>query len=371
MNHGSISVGLVLVLSAGILGVADAAPNLVQTEVFISGQEGYHTFRIPAIICSRHGALLAFCEGRQDGQGDSGQIDLVLKRSTDQGATWSEVQVICRADGYTTGNPAPIIERSSGDIVLPFTRNRSEDKESRIMTGDDPPRTVWVMRSADEGHTWSAPVDISANVRPPDWRWYATGPGHGIQLANGVLMAACDHSVRDPAKMMYSHVIYSEDAGITWKLGGSAEEKTDESTVVELKDGRLYLNMRTYRGTGCRAIAFSNDKGKTWQPTQNDEALVEPVCQGSCIGYDTQDGKRFVLFSNPASKKREKMTVRLSQDDCKTWPSAKELQGGPAAYSDLVVLPDGTIGCLYERGEKSAYERITFARFSLEWLTEK
>ncbi len=368
MSRGSISVVFLLALVAGMAG---AAPGLVQTEVFISGQEGYHTFRIPAIVCAKQGTLLAFCEGRRDGQGDSGQIDLVLKRSTDQGATWSALQVVCHAEGYTTGNPAPIVERAGGEIVLPFTRNRSEDKESQIMTGEDPPRTVWVMRSADEGRTWSVPADISASVRQPDWRWYATGPGHGIQLANGMLMAACDHSISAPAKMMYSHVIYSEDAGVTWKLGGSAEEKTDESTVVELKDGRLYLNMRTYRGTGCRAVAFSDDKGKTWQPTQNDEALVEPVCQGSCIGYDTRDGKRFVLFSNPAGKKREKMTVRISQDDCQTWPAAKELHAGPSAYSDLVVLPDGTMGCLYERGEKGAYERITFARFSLEWLMGK
>jgi len=239
------------------------------------------------------------------------------------------------------------------------------------MTGEDPPRTAWVMRSADDGRTWSEPVEISASVRQPEWRWYATGPGHGIQLANGILMVACDHSTGDPAKKMFSHVIYSEDAGITWKLGGSAEEKTDESTVVELKDGRLYLNMRTYRKTGCRGIAFSSDQGKTWSPVQNDEALIEPVCEGSCIGYDTKAGKRFVLFSNPASKQREKMTVCLSQDDCKTWPVARELYAGPSAYSDLVVLADGTVGCLYERGEKSAYERITFARFPLEWLMAK
>lgn len=360
-----------MVISLGIMAIANAEPTLDQTDVFVSGQDGYHTFRIPAIVSTKQGTLLAFCEGRRDGQGDSGQIDLVLKRSSDLGKTWSGIQLVCSAEGYTTGNPAPIVERVSGDIVLPFTRNGSEHQESRIMTGEDPPRTAWVMRSADEGRTWSEPVEISASVRQPEWRWYATGPGHGIQLANGVLMAACDHSTSDPAKKMLSHVIYSEDAGITWKLGGSAEEKTDESTVVELPDGRLYLNMRTYRKTDCRGIAFSSDQGKTWSPVQNDETLIEPVCQGSCIGYDTKDGKHFVLFSNPASKQREKMTIRLSQDNCKTWPAAKELYPGPAAYSDLVVLPDGTVGCLYERGEKSAYERIAFARFPLEWLLAK
>lgn len=359
--------------AAGIAWAAVAwTETLSQTDLFVSGEGGYHTYRIPALALTREGTALAFCEGRRDGGGDSGQIDLLLRRSVDGGATWGPIQVVSSAKGYTTGNPAPVVDRATGVIVLLLTRNRDEDKEPVILRGDAPPRTVWITRSRDDGLTWEEPQDISASTRREEWRWYATGPCHGIQTASGRLIIPCDHS-RSPAHQdWHSHVIYSDDGGAAWHIGGIAEGFTNESTVVELVDGRLCLNMRNYRDTKRRAVAFSEDQGMNWSPVRDDDALVEPRCQASIIRYTTEaDGeKNRVLFSNPASDKRENMTVRVSYDECETWPAGRSLHAGPAAYSDLVVLPSRNIGCLYERGEKNPYERITFANFSLQWLTE-
>lgn len=366
-------VELLVLTACMCVGVnaAGESIDLVQTEVFVAGQDGYHTYRIPAIVCTKQGTLLAFCEGRKHGSADSGQIDLVLKRSKDRGASWSPMQVVASQEGYTIGNPAPIVDRNTGTIWLALTKNRAEDTEDKIMKGEAPPRTAWMTKSLDDGITWAPPVEISVSVRGPDWRWYATGPGHGIQLSNGTLMVACDHSLGNSVKDMHSHVFYSGDGGASWKLGGSTDGYMDESSVAELGDGRLYLNMRSYRGAGCRAVTFSADGGKSWLPVRDDKALIEPVCEASCLRYTSvaDGGKNRMLFSNPASAKREKMTVRLSYDECATWPVARELHAGPAAYSDLVVLPDRTIGCLYERGEQAPYERVTFARFTLAWLT--
>jgi len=358
-----------------------------QTDLFVSGTEGYHTFRIPALAVTKNGTLLAFCEGRKHGRGDSGAIDTVLRRSTDNGHSWGPLQVVGVGGEDTCGNPCPIVERRTGAVLLLLTKNKGAVNESMIMRGEAPPRTVWIARSMDDGVTWSALEEISEQAREPEWRWYATGPGHGIQLANGRLVAPCDHSLGLDG---YSHVIYSDDAGASWRIGGVAtvcrgltncEGKTDESTVVELFtvcrgltncDGTLYLNMRNNRGTHRRAFATSTDKGLTWSPVGEDPTLVEPVCQASVLSLSTEkDGaKNRIVFSNPASERRENMTVRLSYDECKTWPVAKTLWSGPSAYSDLVLAADKRIGCLYERGRDYPYETVTFALLTLEWLTE-
>jgi sialidase-1 len=229
---------------------------------------------------------------------------------------------------------------------------------------------VWSTRSTDDGATWAKPFEITGSLRRDDWTWYATGPGCGIQLKSGRMVIPCDHNLAG-SRARHSHVIYSDDAGKTWKVGGVLGKDTNECQVIEREDGSLLINMRSYHGKNCRAVATSKDGGLTWSEVKLDEALIEPVCQASLLRYTTarDGGKSRVLFANPASTKREKMTVRLSYDDGATWPVAKELHAGPSAYSALAALPDRTIGCLYERGEKSPYERIAFARFSLKWLT--
>jgi len=190
----------------------------------------------------------------------------------------------------------------------------------------------------------------------------------------GRLVIPCDHIEAD-TKRYYSHVIYSDDHGHTWRLGGSTStDQVNECQVVELADGRLMLNMRNYdRRQKHRAVSISEDGGMTWGPLQHDPVLIEPICQASFIRYTCADdeGKNRLLFSNPAhTDQRVNMTLRVSYDEGQTWPVGKSLHSGPSAYSDLAVLPDGTIGCLYEQGKAHPYEQIVLARCRLDWLTD-
>jgi sialidase-1 len=342
-----------------------------QTNVYVAGQDGYHTFRIPSVILTPKGTLLAFAEGRRGGQGDTGDIDLVVKRSVDGGATWSPLEVIGDNGPGTFGNPCPVVDRDTGTIWLLTTHNRGEDKEPQILDGTSVgTRTVWVMSSDDDGRRWSTPKEITASVKRPDWTWYATGPGIGIQTRTGRLVIPANHAMAG-TRVHQSHLFYSDDHGKTWTLGGIAADGTNESQVVELTDGRLMLNMRNHPPkpdgqTNVRAVAISNDDGRTLGETTYDRALVEPPAQASLIRYAS--GR--LLFANPAGPGRTHMTLRLSDDDGHTWPFARVIHDGPAAYSSLVVLPDKTIGLLYERGDRSAYETLTFARVSSRWLTD-
>ncbi len=358
---------------------AKAARLPTHVPVYVSGQEGYHTYRIPALLVTGKGTVLAFCEGRKGGRGDSGNIDLLVKRSTDGGQTWSQAAVV-RDDGPNTcGNPCPVLDRETGTIWLLTTWNLGSDHERRIIdqTSTDT-RRIFIARSTDDGRTWSPFKEITGDVKRPDWTWYATGPCTGIQLQRGPhkgrLVIPCDHIEAD-TKRYYSHVIYSDDHGRTWRLGGSTPtDQVNECQVVELADGRLMLNMRNYdRRQKHRAVSISEDGGMTWGPVQHDPVLIEPICQASFIRYTCADdeGKNRLLFSNPAhTDQRVNMTLRVSYDEGQTWPVGKSLHSGPSAYSDLAVLPDGTIGCLYERGTAHPYEQIVLARCRLDWLTD-
>lgn len=359
-------IGAAVCAAMSMISTAQGA-ELQESVLYQSGEGGYDTYRIPAVTVSKPGTLLAFCEGRKNGRGDAGDIDVLLRRSTDNGETWGPVQVLVDDGGNTCGNPCPIVDRASGDIVLLITKNGGDHHENKIQMGQAPHRTAWVLRSQDDGLTWSAPRDISESVRKPEYRWYATGPGHGIQLTSGRMIAPCDHSTGPASDQQFAHVIYSDDAGQTWTLGGALPGRTNESIAVELDEASLYLNVRNNFGLKQRAYAVSHDQGISFQPLAHDPVLVEPTCQASALLYApaTKDDPAKVLFSNPASAKRENMTVRLSLDGAKTWKYAKTLWPGPAAYSDLVLAADGRIVCLYERGAKSPYETITLARFPI------
>ncbi|VTU00362.1 sialidase : Glycosyl hydrolase BNR repeat-containing protein OS=Niastella koreensis (strain DSM 17620 / KACC 11465 / GR20-10) GN=Niako_0563 PE=4 SV=1: BNR_2 [Gemmataceae bacterium] len=359
---------LLITLSAVLAAAhAAAAAEPEQAPVFVSGEGGYHTYRIPSAIVGPKGTLLAFCEARKSGQGDAGDIDLVLRRSTDGGKTWGKTQVVWDDAANTCGNPCPVVDAKTGTIHLLMTHNLGTDSESAIVSGKSKAgRTVWVSTSTDDGETWSKPAEITKGVTKPGWTWYATGPGVGIQLKSGRLLVPCD-SKSEGGKVRESHVIYSDDGGKAWKLGGVAGPDCNESQAVELADGSVMLNMRTYAKNNRRFVSLSTDGGETFSKPVEDKALVEPVCQGSILRLPGDKGG--VLFSNPASTKREKMTVRLSRDEGKTWAVAKELHAGPAAYSCLVVLPGGDVGLLYERGDKNPYQTITFARVPRAWLT--
>jgi sialidase-1 len=342
---------------------------LDEQPVFTAGEGGYHTYRIPSLIVTKEGTLLAFCEGRKSGRGDAGDIDLLLRRSTDGGKTWGKMEVVWDDGTNTCGNPCPVVDAATGTIWLLLTHNLGKDTEAEIVNGTgDGSRTVWVSKSTDDGVTWAKPVEITRDVKKPEWTWYATGPGIGIQTKSGRLVIPCD-SKSEKGKVRESHVIFSDDHGKTWKLGGVVGPGCNESQVAELDDGTLLLNMRSFQGNNRRLIATSKDGGATFTKPVADPALLEPVCQASLVRVPGE--KNTLLFSNPASTKREKMTVRLSRDGGKTWPVSRLLHDGPAAYSCLAVLPDGRIACLYERGVRTPYEKIVLARVSKEWLEAK
>lgn len=349
-------------------GVSAFAVEPEQSAVFTAGKSGYHTYRIPSLIVSKKGTLLAFCEGRRIGRGDAGDIDVILRRSFDGGKSWGKIQVIWDDGPNTCGNPCAVVDQSDGTIWLLLTHNLGKDTEAQIIGGTSKgSRTVWVTKSIDDGATWAKPIEITRDVKKPEWTWYATGPGVGIQTKSGRLVIPCDNK-SDKGQVRQSHVIYSDDHGKTWKLGGVVGPNCNESQIAELADGKLILNMRTYRGNNRRLVAMSNDGGVTFTKPMEVQVLIEPVCQASILRYPGEGDR--LLFSNPASTKRERMTVRSSPDGGKTWANSKLLYAGPSAYSCLAVLPDRTIACLYERGDKNPYDSITLARFSLKWLTE-
>ncbi len=354
------------------LSASASGPFLTQLEVFQAGEAGYHTYRIPSLITTKKGTLLAFAEGRKNSGSDTGDIDLVLKRSFDQGRTWTPLQVVAAHGENTIGNPWPVVDGRTGTLWLLLTGNPGNLNQKQIMSGEvQGTRTVWVTHSTDDGATWSPAREITHAVKDPDWTWYATGPGNGIQLKSGRLVIPGNHARRG-SQSRHSHVIYSDDHGHTWKRAGVLGEKTNESQVVELSDGSLLINMRSYHGKNRRAVAISKDGGLSWSEVTLDQALIEPVCQASilrCTGQSRKSRSR-ILFSNPADTSRVRMTVRVSYDEGKTWAASKLLHEGPSAYSSLAVLRDSTIGCLYERGDQHPYQTITFARFNIEWLTE-
>jgi sialidase-1 len=381
----ALTVLMPLILASIVTG---AEPDLHPITLFREGEGGYHNYRIPSVIRTSHDAILAFCEGRQNARGlsnDSGEINLLVRRSTDGGKTFNPSRIVW-ADGHNTcGNPCPVLDRSTGTIWLLATRNLGQDLERDITIGSaHGTRTVWVSSSTEDGLTWAPFREITRDVKKPDWAWYATGPGIGIQIEHGPhagrLIIPCDYvATGGGLAKSNSMVIFSDDHGATWKLGGEPlNHGFNESQVVELTDGHLLLNMRNMRpprgqtGPLNRGVAISDDGGATFGPARFDAVLIEPRCQASLLRYSwPAQGKNRILFCNPAStRRREALTIRLSYDEAATWPVSKVISTGPSGYSSLVALPDGSIGLLYETGEETPYERIDFVSFNLSWLTE-
>ena len=350
-------------------------------DLFVSGEDGYNVYRIPSIIVAADDSLLAFCEGRAS-RSDTGKIDLIMKRSTDGGKTWSEQQVVWTDGANTCGNPCPVVDKQTGRIFLFSTWNLGTDHERDIIarTAKDT-RRVFYLTSDDNGLTWSEPVEITKQTKRSDWGWYATGPGIGIQLQYGAhkgrLVIPANHSfdVCADGQVFGAHVIYSDDGGDTWQMSDPIVPGLNESQVVELVDGRLMLNSRNYLYSGTRALAFSNDGGKSWPHLSFQSNLIEPRCQASIIRYSPNKitDKNILLFSNPSHiSRRENMMVKLSYNEGKSWDIGKTIHEERAAYSCLVALPDGKIGCFYEIGKDGiAYERIILATFTLDWLVKE
>ncbi|QVQ52218.1 exo-alpha-sialidase [Spiractinospora alimapuensis] len=352
--------------------------------VFESGTEGYDTFRIPAITQTDDGTLLAFAEGRTDSGSDHGDIDLVLRRSHDDGRTWGALQVVGDNGPNTFGNPAPVVDPASGDIVLLTTHNAGEATEAEIMRGevtDAQTRRVHLQRSTDDGETWSEPEDITDDAKLPEWRWYATGPGHGIALEaephTGRLVIPANHSTSpDPdtddtgAEDHHygSHSLYSDDGGRTWDIGGvdtpmEGVVNPNENTAVELANGDVYFNVRDQNGSsdGARAATISTDGGASFaSPFATVPDLVAPPVQGSVLRLNV-NANDLVVFSAPGEPDaRRRLALRVSSDDAQSWEERVTVFDGPVAYSDLTTTGGQHLGVLFENGDERSYERITY-----------
>lgn len=360
---------------AGTLRAEPPPPAGVErSTLFRAGEGAYRAYRIPSLLRAADGTMLAFCEGRAAGLGDAGDIDVLLRRSGDGGATWSEPRAIADAGDDTIGNPCPVVD-SSGAIHLLLTWNLGSDREAAILSGrSKDTRRAFVSRSEDHGLSWSPRREITTSVKAPDWTWYATGPGVGIRLRDGRLLVPCDHALAGvPTPESYgSHAIVSDDRGATWRVAGGFEggrigPLVNECQAVELADGAILMDLRSYRGRFRRAWSIGRERGEIWSAPEDREDLIEPVCQASLMRHDPPDGRPGerppLLFSNPASERRERMTVRASFDEGVRWTSGVVLHEGPAAYSCLGTTPDGRVACLYESGEKGPYERIVLDRF--------
>lgn len=358
--------------------VPGPAAGLSQSVPFLGGTDGYHTYRIPSIALNGAGQLVALCEGRKAGTGDAGNIDTVCRISEDGGRTWGKLSVVWDDGANTCGNPCVVRDAEKDVMWLLHTWNCGDDREPAIInqTSKDT-RRVFVSRSTDGGREWVNRREITADAKLTNWTWYATGPGAGIQLERGPnkgrMVIPCDH-IEAGSKKYYSHVIYSDDHGATWKLGGTTpNDKVNECEVVELSDGALMLNMRSYDPSQkARQTAISRDGGLTWTEQKIVPELVDPICQASIrrLSWPGEDKPGVILFANAGSTRREKMTVRASFDEGKTWAVSRLVSRHPAAYSCLVPLPGGAIGLLYETGTKHPYQSIVFSSFSLEWLKQ-
>lgn len=376
--------------------------------VFERGAHGYDTFRIPTLARAVDGTVLAFAEGRRHDPGDDGDIDVVLRRSTDGGASWGPLQVVCRNGADKASNPVPVLDRRTGRMVLYYTTTTAEATELDVRCGYAE-RRAHIMSSDDHGASWSDPREITEAVRPPDFRHFVGGPVHGIQLSRGAhagrLVIPGNHSIAPPPgsgidcsdpRLYGAHALHSDDGGRTWSIGAvdsslDSGVNANESTVAEREDGTLYFNARDQHGSapGNRAATTSSDGGATFDaPYAVVPDLVAPVVQGSVLrlSADPATGPARFVFSAPSrATARERLSLRTSEDEGRTWHGDLVVHDGPVGYSDLVETGEtGEMGdaagtprlsvCFengVRRGDGSGqegepyYQRITFATVPL------
>ncbi len=324
-------------------------------------RDGVACYRIPAMVTAPNGDIVAAIDERVESCSDLGKnrdINIVVRRSADNGTTWSEMEAVVDYEyGISASDPSMIVDRKSGGLFL-FYNFMDHGKEPDIYR-------LHVVASRDNGKTWEKPKDITSQVTKPDWRgdFQFITSGRGIQTRSGVLL----HTLVNLDKGL--HIFGSEDSGESWFLVDAPLVPGDESKVVELSDGSWMVNSRV-KDAGFRYVHTSGDGGKTWT-TRPDPALVDPACNASIIRLSSVAGgqdKNRLLFANAASANRRKnMTVRVSYDEGATWPEGKTIYAGASAYSTLTVLENGEIGLLFE---KDNHRENEFVRFSLEWLTD-
>lgn len=336
--------------------------------IYNQGTDGFEVYRIPAIIKSKSNTLLAFAEARKvRSNGDSGDIDLVVKRSSDNGETWSKQITIWNDGQNTCGNPVPIVD-DKGRIHLLMTWNSQTDKWGAITngTGEDSRRPYYTY-SDDDGITWTQPVEITSSVKKEKWDWYATGPCHGIQIQKGKckgrLIAPNYFTTRENGKVTsYSHIIYSDDYGKTWNSGEPTPAGgVGECSVAEIEEGTLMLNMRADEGF-YRKSSISLDGGITWSTPQINNDQIDCKCQGSILSV----GGAIFLSNAASASERINLTIKKSTDNGKSWKGQYIVYGGNSGYSDMVELSDSQIAIFYEGGEKRYTDGLAFKVISIK-----
>ena len=355
--------------------------------VFESGKDGHKSYRIPAIIKLNNGHLLAFAEGRVQGASDFGDVNIVLKISTDNGRTWGSIKTIVDYDTLQAGNPAPVVDLTdpaytTGRIFLFY--NTGNKHESDVRNGNGL-REVWYKTSTNGGINWSEAVNITLQTHRPklpqinpaynftdDWRSYANTPGHAMQFETGKykgrIYIAANHSeggIQNESMDYIAHGFYTDDHGKTFHISNNVNlPGGNENMAAELSDGRIMLNIRNQRGdVRARYIAISSNGGQSWDTSYFDKNLPDPVCQGSLLTIGKKRKQNILAFSNAADEmRRDNLTLRISFDDGKTWKKNFVIYKNPsqpdaAAYSDIVKLSGKKIGVLYE---KDNYSKIVF-----------
>ncbi len=386
-----------------------AEPLREKTVLFERGKGDYLFYRIPGIVVTKTGAVLAYAEARRTDRGDWGATDLILRRSTDAGKTWTEPAVVGAMQEAFPKNPAAVAKKQGTGPGSGITYDNPvaiADRSGAVhLVFCVEYMRVFYTRSDDDGRTFLRPVEITSAVEPMrrfhSWVVVATGPGPGIQLKNGRLVVPIWLSLGSGNSAHGDSVvstIYSDDHGATWKGGDLAVPDNagtvspNETAAVQLTDGRVMLNVRSPSKEQRRIVVFSKDGATHWSAPAFADELPEPLCFASLarLSFKKTGGRDRLLFVNPdnlaradgkdtpgLARDRKNVTVRLSYDEGKTWPVKRALEPGPSAYSDLAVLPDGTMLCFYEAGlgreprPVNPYDTLEFlARFNLEWLTD-
>lgn len=346
---------------------ASAQVLFEKTTVWQEKENGNFTHFVYGLTVTRKGSVLAFAEARIANGSDHGAHHIVMKRSTDKGKSFGASQILVESvNGQCWANPTALVDRKTGNLFLFYALNE-HNAQSR----------VFYKQSKNDGKTWSAPVEITALFSPNkhEWTFHLPGPGHGIQLKDGRLVVPVWHrkSIAFPASQRnYGvNVIFSDNGGKSWHLGGETPVgQLNESQVVEKENGELLFIGRTVAGFkgSYQAKLISQDRGMSWPDTlAYDTQLTGRVCDIGLTRYGFRPN--VILVSQPASAKaRERLTIRMSLDEGNTWPVSKVLEPGLATYSDLAVLPDKTVICLFGTGAGPT-KAVSLVRFNLEWLT--
>ncbi len=377
--------------------VRPAEPFLEKTVLFEENTDGFKLYRIPGIIVTAKGTVLAYCEARKFSEADRGEIEIHLRRSTDGGKSWSPAKQVAHLGSRLPRNPHMTSKKEKKDMGGP--NEQTVNNPVAIADRSGAVHLIYCveymrcfqLRSDDDGRTWSAPIEITpafeAFRKDLDWQVIATGPGHAIQLKNDRLVVPFWMATYESKAPLSNAVgiIQSDDHGRTWQRGDIVIPDAGEPNIAELADGRVLVTARNNDNRNRRILSFSADGATVWSKPEFADELLEPGCMAGLVAHPGTDAVPgpLLLFSNPCTTERshearKNLTLTLSRDGGKTWPLGKLLQAGPSAYSDLAVLPDGTVLCFYESGSDTpsikrkrdwAYASLTLARFNLEWLT--